>query len=85
MLNDLARVIDKKVSVDHQTSLLETLEEKRKSKGKTQDQVAKKAGLDRTVYLRIESGRRPARVGEAIRIAKYLGCAVEEIVWPDAI
>ena len=53
--------------------------EKRKSKGLTQVQVAKQAGVTEACYQSYEAGKRLPRVDVAIRIARALESSVEEL------
>ncbi|AVU84843.1 helix-turn-helix transcriptional regulator [Listeria monocytogenes] len=48
------------------------LKELREQKAYTQEEVAKKAGIERTTYASIEQGRRNPSVSKAIRIASVL-------------
>ncbi|EAC4797929.1 helix-turn-helix transcriptional regulator [Listeria monocytogenes] len=48
------------------------LKELREQKAYTQEEVAKKAGVERTTYASIEQGRRNPSVSKAIRIASVL-------------
>ena len=54
----------------------------RKLRGLTQAQIAKLAGIDRTVYTRIERGQRIPTVNTAIIIADILQVNVENIFTP---
>lgn len=57
----------------------------RKLRGLTQAQIAKLAGIDRTVYTRIERGQRIPTVNTAIIIADILQVDVENIFMPVAV
>ncbi len=48
------------------------LKELREQKAYTQEEVAKKAGIERTTYASIEQGRRNPSVPKAMRIASVL-------------
>lgn len=48
------------------------LKELREQKAYTQEEVAKKAGIERTTYASIEQGRRNPSVSKAMRIASVL-------------
>ena len=51
----------------------------RKAIGKTQDDVATAAGIDRSYYVHIEKGNRSPSLQVAMRIAEYLRKEVGEI------
>jgi transcriptional regulator with XRE-family HTH domain len=46
--------------------------------------AAAAAGLDRSVYCRIESGRRAVRYSDLEQIARALGCTVRSLIPPHA-
>ena len=54
----------------------------RKLRGLTQAQIAKLAGIDRTVYTRIERGQRIPTVNTAIIIADIVQVDGENILMP---
>lgn len=51
----------------------------RESAGLTRSQLAKRAGLHRDTVLQIEMDRRECMMQTATKIAKALGCSVDEI------
>jgi len=63
----------------------ERLFQKRKEMSLTQAEVAKKAGIDRTAYTRIEGGKRNPSVEVALKIAHALNCCVEDIFIPSEV
>lgn len=52
----------------------------RKRRLMTADQLAIKSGVSRVSITRYENGKREPKVREAIRIARALGCTVEQLV-----
>lgn len=52
----------------------------RKRRLMTADQLAIKSGVSRVSITRYENGQREPKVREAIRIARALGCTVEQLV-----
>lgn len=52
----------------------------RKRRLMTADQLAIKSGVSRVSITRYENGQREPKVREAVRIAKALGCTVEQLV-----
>ncbi len=52
---------------------------RRKEQGLSQQQVADRLGVGRTVYLRIENRMRYPKVDLALDLAGLLGCTVEEL------
>lgn len=56
------------------------LERKRKDKGLTQGEVAKRAGIHRGYYTNIENGKRRCSVNTWLKIANCLGIPEEDIV-----
>ena len=55
----------------------------RKSAGKTQDEVATAAGIDRSYYVHIEKGNRSPSLQVAMRIAECLRKEVGEIFFTN--
>lgn len=58
------------------------LTEARKSRGKTQEEVAEFLGYSRPTYIAIEKGERQAKADEINKLAIYLGRKVHELVRP---
>ena len=56
--------------------------EARKSRGKTQEEVAEFLGYSRPTYIAIEKGERPAKPDEIIKLASFFGRKVNELVRP---
>src|SRR3972149_3490666 len=56
--------------------------ESRKARGKTQEEVAEFLGCSRPTYIAIEKGERPAKSGEIIKLAGFLGRKVSGRVRP---
>ncbi|HEX3047215.1 MAG TPA: helix-turn-helix domain-containing protein [Bacillota bacterium] len=54
------------------------------SKGLTQEELAKLAGISRSTYVHIEHGKQPS-LRSAMRIAKVLKHKVEEIFLPEVV
>lgn len=63
----------------------ESLYKARRDAGLTQVQIAVLAGVDRTVYNRIERGSRCPDVNVALRVASALNKTVEHIFLPDDV
>ncbi|MCD7753166.1 MAG: helix-turn-helix domain-containing protein [Clostridiales bacterium] len=62
------------------------LREIRKAKGMTQEELAKKAGISRTVVWGLETGRCSATTTRTlINLAKALECSVADIFFSDAV
>ena len=58
------------------------ISEARKSRGKTQEEVAEFLGYSRPTYIAIEKGERAARPDEIIKLASFFGRKVNELVRP---
>jgi Zn-dependent peptidase ImmA (M78 family)/DNA-binding XRE family transcriptional regulator len=58
------------------------ISEARKSRGKTQEEVAEFLGYSRPTYIAIEKGERTAKPDEIIKLASYFGRKVNELVRP---
>src|SRR5258708_17461486 len=56
--------------------------EARKSRGKTQEEVAEFLGFSRPTYIAIEKGERATRPDEIIKLASFFGRKVNELVRP---
>ena len=56
--------------------------EARKARGRTQEELAAYLGCSRPTYIAIEKGDRPAKADEILRLAPYLGRAVNDLVRP---
>ena len=56
--------------------------EARKSRGKTQEEVAEFLGYSRPTYIAIEKGERTAKPDEIIKLASFFGRKVNELVRP---
>ncbi len=56
--------------------------ESRKSRGKTQEEVAGFLGCSRPTYIAIEKGERRAKSNEIIKLAAFLGRKVHDLVRP---
>lgn len=48
--------------------------------GLSQEQLAEKAGISRISVVRYESGERSPDVAVAVRLAKALGCKVDDLI-----
>lgn len=57
----------------------ETLRQARRKAGKSQEQIAKEAGISTISYQRIEYGTQGPGVDIALRIARALNSTVEEL------
>lgn len=60
------------------------LQAARKQSGKTQEQVAKEAGMSIAQYQNVEYDKSTPNVRTAIRIARAVGCAVEDVFYDSA-
>lgn len=58
------------------------LQAARKQSGKTQVQVATEVGISVAQYQNIEYAKSAPNVRTAIRIARAVGCAVEDVFYP---
>jgi Zn-dependent peptidase ImmA (M78 family)/DNA-binding XRE family transcriptional regulator len=58
------------------------ISEARKSRGKTQEEVAEFLGYSRPTYIAIEKGERTAKADEIIKLASFFGRKVNELVRP---
>ncbi len=54
--------------------------EARKSRGKTQEEVADFLGYSRPTYIAIEKGERSAKPDEIIKLASFFGRKVNDLV-----
>jgi putative molybdopterin biosynthesis protein len=61
------------------TQLIVRVRERRRSCGLSQQQLAERAGISRQTLVAIEAGRLTPSVAVALRLARALGCAVEEL------
>jgi molybdate-binding protein/DNA-binding XRE family transcriptional regulator len=62
-----------------QHELTVRVRERRQAAGLTQQQLAERAGLSRQALVAIEAGRMVPSVAVALRLARALGCRVEEL------
>ena len=60
------------------------LQAARKQSGKTQEQVAKEAKVGVRLYQQYEYDKSTPNVRTAIRIARAVGCAVEDVFYDSA-
>ncbi|WP_165233355.1 XRE family transcriptional regulator [Aquisphaera insulae] len=58
------------------------ISEARRSRGKTQEEVAEYLGYSRPTYIAIEKGERTARADEIVRLASFFGRKVNELARP---
>jgi Zn-dependent peptidase ImmA (M78 family)/transcriptional regulator with XRE-family HTH domain len=58
------------------------ISEARKSRGKTQEEVAEFLGYSRPTYIAIEKGERTAKPDEIIKLASFFGRKANELVRP---
>jgi Zn-dependent peptidase ImmA (M78 family)/DNA-binding XRE family transcriptional regulator len=58
------------------------ISEARKSRGKTQEEIAEFLGYSRPTYIAIENGERTAKPAEIIKLASFFGRKVNELVRP---
>ena len=56
----------------------------REQSGKTQAQVAKEVGIREQAYQKYEYDKSTPHVRTAIRIARAVGCAVEDVFYDSA-
>mgnify|MGYP002613994034 CR=1 FL=1 len=56
----------------------------REQSGKTQAQVAKEVGIKEQSYQKYEYDKSTPNVRTAIRIARAVGCAVEDVFYDSA-
>lgn len=56
----------------------------REQSGKTQAQVAKEVGIREQAYQKYEYDKSTPNVRTAIRIARAVGCAVEDVFYDSA-
>ncbi len=68
-------------NIDPRT-LGQRISEARKARGMTQENVADFLGYSRPTYIAMEKGERPAKADEVIRLAKYFGRSVHDLVRP---
>src|SRR5260370_3902794 len=54
--------------------------EARKARGATQEEVADFLGYSRPTYIAMEKGERPTKADEIMRLARYFGRTVHELV-----
>lgn len=71
------------VTLEREEQMNVKLKAAREASGKTQEQVAKQAGIVTQAYQRYEYGTRTPSVEVAIAIAKALGTTVERL-FPSA-
>ncbi len=70
----------KGVVMDHERpEVLVRVRERRRALGLTQQQLAERAGVSRQTLVAIEAGRLTPSVAVALRLARALDCAVEEL------
>lgn len=55
------------------------IKQMRVKKGLTQEELAQKLGIDQSMIVHIERGRRMPSLMTAIDIAKYLDCTMNDI------
>ena len=60
------------------------LQAARKQSGKTQEQVAKEAGMSIAQYQNVEYDKSTPNVRTAIRIARAVGSSVEDVFYDSA-
>ena len=56
------------------------LREFRMRRNLSQGQLAMQVGVDRSYITRIEQGRRTPAVGVLLRLAAFLGCAIDDLI-----
>src|SRR5229473_7046428 len=61
-------------------TLGQRLAEARKARGVTQEDVAEFLGYSRPTYIAMEKGERPTKADEIMRLARYFGRTVHELV-----
>lgn len=57
-----------------------TIRERRIVKNMTQEELAQKSGVSRVNICRIEIGKRNLSLNAAIKLARALGCTIDELV-----
>ena len=57
----------------------ERLRKKRKEKGLTQAEMAERIGLKQTGYAEIEQGKSTKKFYQLYRIARELGCSIDDL------
>lgn len=57
-----------------------TLKELRKKRGMTQEQLANRLGIARSLISKYENGKISPTITTAFRMAEILGCGIDEIV-----
>lgn len=62
----------------------ERVRELRKTRGRSQEELAELLGLNKSAVSRVESGQRGLAVQELALIAPFLGVSVDEILFGDA-
>jgi len=56
------------------------LRELRMLRNLSQGQLAMRVGVDRSYITKIEQGHRTPAVGVLLRLAAYLGCAIDDLI-----
>ena len=59
------------------------IEQKRKERGMTQQQLAAALGVSRQTIISIEKGRFDPSLPLAFRISSAFECAIEDVFYPD--
>ena len=57
-----------------------TLRERRKDAGYTQDEVAKVLGVNQTMVLQIERGTKQLSLLNAAKLAELFGCSIDDLL-----
>lgn len=61
-------------------SLYLKLKEIREKKGMSQEELAEKLGINRTMIIHYEKGRNYPSLERAVQISNILGCTLDELV-----
>lgn len=67
------------VTVQEQPELIVNVRARRQALGLTQQQLAERAGISRQTLVAIEAGRLTPSVTVALRLARALGCTVDDL------
>jgi transcriptional regulator with XRE-family HTH domain len=64
---------------------MDTIASRRKNKGLTQGEMARRCGISKSLVAQIETNAKPLTKNTAEKLAPVLGCTVMELLFPDAV